>query len=562
MLKLDSKMRYLVIGLFLVALLVVARLGGQTTNRAGAGLLGPSGSEERVALQGSEAAAAPLASPGNGLAVGRSVKNDTSIPLRDIKPVLRPSTRKEPDNENPGALGAVHIAQLDKVVQRTFGTLPGASMPSPATNFEGIDYPGVDCHCVPPDTNGDVGPRNYVQIVNTAFQVFDKRGNSLYGPATINTLFSGFGGVCETRDDGDPIVLYDPLADRWLVSQFTFTLPTYQCIAVSASGDPTGSWYRYAFQTSIRDFPDYPKFGVWPDGYYMTANIFKNGSTYAGPQPYVFERAKMLLGQPAAFQTTPDALGRTVAPILPSDLDGSTPPPAGAPDYFVGFGSPLPLYEYHVNWANPAGSTFGLVASLNVAGFTQLKCPAYRKCVSQPNTNDTLDGLSDRPMFRLAYRNFGTYTTMVVNHTVDAGSGVAAVRWYEIRNPGPGASVYQQGTYAPDSNSRWMGSMAMDRQGNIALGYSVSSSSVFPSIRYTGRLVGDPPGQLPQGEATLYAGTGSQVNSYNRWGDYSAMSVDPSDDCTFWYTNEYYQTTGSFNWKTRVGSFKFPGCHR
>ena len=269
----------------------------------------------------------------------------------------------------------------------------------------------------------------------------------------------------------------------------------------------------------------------------------------------------MLAGQPASFQTTA-ALGRTVTPILPADLDGSTPPPAGAPNYFVGFGSPMPLYQYHVDWSHPASSSFGQVKALNVAGFTELKCPAFSHCISQPNTNDKLDGLSDRPMYRLAYRNFGAFSTMVVNHTVDVGGGQAGVRWYEIRNPGPNATVYQQGTYAPDSNSRWMGSAAMDRVGDIAVGYSAGSANLYASVRYAGRLASDPLGTLSQGEATLYAGTGSQVNSYSRWGDYSMMAVDPSDDCTFWYTQEYYQTTGSFNWKTRIGSFKFASCHR
>jgi hypothetical protein len=264
----------------------------------------------------------------------------------------------------------------------------------------------------------------------------------------------------------------------------------------------------------------------------------------------------MLNGQSATFQTTSAALGSSTNPQLPSDLDGATLPPSGAANPFVEFGSTLKIYKFHVDWTTPSNTTFTNSANLTAAGFTQL-CTTSRNCVPQQGTTQKLDGIGDRLMYRLAYRNFGDHESMVLSHSVSSG-GVAGMRWYEIRNPSTTASIYQQGTYQPDTTWRWMGSVAMDRSGDIALGYSASSSTVYPSIRYTGRLSTDALGTLPQGEATLYAGTGFQ-SGVNRWGDYSNMTVDPTDDCTFWYTQEY-NSSGGWSWATRIGSFKFASC--
>jgi hypothetical protein len=434
-------------------------------------------------------------------------------------------------------------------------------MPTPIRTFEGVNFGTGSCNCAPPDTNGDVGPNHYVQIVNSDFQVFNKTGGSLLGPLPINSIWSGFGGQCQNTNDGDPVVLYDPLADRWLVSQFVASSPFGECIAISQTADPTGAWHRYFFQLTTVDFPDYPKLGVWPDGYYMSEVWFNGGTTYGGPRPYVFDRARMLQGLSASFQTTAGPLGNTVGPLLPADLDGSTPPPAGAPNYFLGTpftGGTLPLYKFHVDWDNPGNSTFTGPTNLAGAAYTAL-CPFTRSCVPQADTTSRLDGIGDRIMFRAAYRNFGDHESLVGNLTVSSG-GVGAIRWYELRGLNGTPSLFQQGTYQPDSTYRWMGSIAMDRDGNIAVGYSASSDSINPQIRYAGRLATDPLGQLSQGEATLFSGTGSQIGTSSRWGDYSMMAVDPSDDCTFWYTQEYYSTTSQFNWRTRIGAFKFPSC--
>lgn len=497
---------------------------------------------------------------GTGIEVGQETHHDLSLPLRDMKPLpVLPSADRHEANENPLILDVSALEQhVDPVAQTEMAP---AAMPAPSLTFDGIAFPGVVCNCAPPDPNGDVGPNHYVQTVNTAFQIWSKTGVSLYGPAAISTVWQGFGGQCETRNDGDPIVLYDPLADRWLISQFTAISPYHECIAVSQSADPTGAWYRYAFQLSTTAFPDYPKFGVWPDGYYMSVNWFNNGLTYGGPRPYVFDRAAMLNGQTATFQTTAGALGSGVRPFLPADLDGSTPPPAGAPNTFVGTPAPggaLPLYRFHVDWATPANSTFTGPLNLAGAAYNRL-CPLSRNCVPQNGTNSKLDAIGDRLMYRAAYRNFGEHESLVTNMTVKYG-GVAAIRWYELRGLNTAPGIYQQGTYRPNAAWRWMGSAAMDGNGNIAVGFSVSSAAFNPQIRYAGRLASDPLNTLARGEALLHAGTGSQVGTGSRWGDYSMLAVDPSDNCTFWYTSEYYSATGQFNWRTRIGTFKFPGC--
>lgn len=452
-------------------------------------------------------------------------------------------------------------------------------MPDPVLSFEGIDNRNRKA---PSDSVGDVGSDHYVQMVNASFAIWDKLGNLLYGPAGIHTLWSGFGGLCETAGRGDPIVLYDALADRWLLSQLAFESdvagrprgPFYECVAISKTVDPTGSWHRYAFLYSQALLNDYPKLAVWPDGYYMSADQF-NAVTgfWAGVGAVVLERDKMLKGLPARMVYFDlGAVEYRYWSLLPSDLDG-LPPPAGTPNFFLNMqdaediGVPtdrLNLWELRVDWQHPASSTFGVGGLpnlvLHTVPFDSNMCLYSRDCIPQPDVSQRVDALSDRVLFRLQYRNFGGFRTMVTNHTVDVDGGDhAGVRWYELRDDGEGWAIHQQGTYAPDRDHRWMGSVAMDAAGNLALGYSVSSPTTYPSIRYAGRLASDPLGQLAQGEAELIAGTGSQTGT-NRWGDYSMMAVDSWDGCTFWYTQQYIETTGSGAWQTRIGSFRFDSC--
>ena len=491
---------------------------------------------------------------------------DVSPALRNVKPIppqMLPG-RRLPENELHRGRTRPGVPLRDPVVQSLLGPL---AMPTPIRNFEGIPnlWGGY-----PSDTNGEAGPNHYVQIVNVGFQIWNKSGVSLYGPADNNTLWAGFGGPCQTSNDGDPIVLYDQLANRWLLTQFALPNfpagPSYQCIAVSQTGDPTGIYYRYAYTTSQTLIEDYPHLGVWPDAYYMTTNQFQ-GNTFAGGGAYAFDRARMIAGQPAAmlyFQT-----GTMYGGQLPSDLDGTTPPPPGSPNYFIemdddafGFATDrLNLFKFHVDWTTPANSTYTGPTAINTAPFDSNLCNYDSDCLPQPGTTQGVDALADRLMFRVAYRNFGDHESLVLNHTVDVnGADHAGIRWYELRSPNGTPTIFQQGTFAPDAADRWVASVAMDRQGNIGVGYNVTSSSIYPSIRYTGRLVTDPPGTLPQGEGTIVTGSGAQTGTAGRWGDYSDITVDPSDDCTFWYTTEYYQTTSPTGWRTRIGSFKFPQC--
>ncbi len=442
-------------------------------------------------------------------------------------------------------------------------SLNDGQTPDPLFTFEAI---GDLNFYTPPDTNGDVGPNHYVQIVNAKFAIYDKSGTLLYGPVDNNTLWDGFGGPCETENDGDPIVLYDDMADRWFITQFApFVSPPLQCVAISTTPDPLGAYYLYAF--SMPDFPDYPKFGVWPDGYYFGTNTGFPNAYYV----HALDRVSMLAGLPAARIS----FGGFANLLLPADADGLIPPPAGYPEYFYTYydeGYPdhpagvdrLAIYEFDVDWVTPANSTFTLVTEIPVAPFNYTVCGFFGPdCIPEPSPGVGLNSLSWWPMVRLQYRNLGEYEAMVSNFTVDLdGTNKAAIRWFELRKSGADPwALQQEGTYAPDASHRWMGSIAMDGSGNIALGYSVSDATVTkPSIRYAVHEYTDPPGTM-QAEAVIMNGNGVNTGPYGRWGDYSAMSVDPSDQCTFWYTNEYHDVDlDSFNWNTRVGVFKVPDC--
>jgi uncharacterized repeat protein (TIGR01451 family) len=512
---------------------------------------------------------APAPAPGSGkrVIVGHSYKNDSSRPVRSLPRSARPvrgfHTEVSP-NPKPASR---HRNALDAVRQ---STRFAPNMPSTTLDFDGIAFPGVGCNCAPPDTNGEVGATQYVQMVNQGFRVFDKNTGAPLTPATdIAALWSGFGGVCELAGDGDPVVMYDQLAGRWLISQFAGTpVPTDECIAVSRTSDATGAWYRYGFHLGT-DFFDYPHLGVWPDAYYMSMNVFNSSATaFLGSQPFAFDRAAMLSGAAATFVTSraPSVFNPNADSILPADLDGSVPPPSGAPEPFLMSGpynSTWPLFRFHVDFVTPANSTFTTGGTLTPAAYTALcVAPWTPACVPEKSPGDKLDGLADRGMFRLAYRNFGGHESLVGNMSVES-NGVAGIRWYEINHATSGApSFVQQSTYQPDTTWRWMGSAAMDGKGNLAVGFSASDSTIFPQIRYAGRLATDPPSTLAQGEQHLFDGAGGQQGTNNRWGDYSDLTVDPVDDCTFWYTQEYYATSGTFNWRTRIGKFTFapPDC--
>jgi hypothetical protein len=438
--------------------------------------------------------------------------------------------------------------------------------PPPAgttVNFDGLgNGGGYTPSAAPPDTNGAVGATQYVQWVNEAFAVYNKTtGARVAGPTNGNQLFQALGAThqCAVTNDGDPIVQYDKTNNRWVLTQFAVTNGTtkgfFQCIAVSQTSDATGAYNVYAYRQP--NFNDYPKFGVWADGYYATYNMF-SGNTFVGARLCAYDRSKMLTGAPAAEQCF--QLGSSFGGVLPADIDGTTAPPAGSPEYFVNFGAnSLNVWKVHADFVTPASSTLTGPTTLAVAAFSEA-CGGGT-CIPQSGTTQQLDSLGDRLMYRLAYRRFADgHEAMVVNHSVAPGTGPASgVRWYELRIAGGTPSVFQQGTYAVDANSRWMGSIAMDKVGDIGLAYSVSGSALQPSIRFTSRAPGDAAGTL-RAETNIIAGTGSQTATLSRWGDYSALTVDPVDDCTFWYTTEYLKTSGTFNWSTRIASFKLAGC--
>jgi hypothetical protein len=506
--------------------------------------------------------------------VTSAVYSDVSGPLSDLVGVSPAAPDEKEKKEKPirslPNMGNA-LTQEDGAVQTAAGPLAGTTN---GLNFAGVgqgDY-GFSDQYAPPDTVGAVGATQYVQWVNTYFAVFNKSTGAIVAgfPKPGNSPWAGFGGGCQTNNDGDPIVQYDKLANRWILTQFSVsTTPYLQCVAVSTSSDATGTYYRYAFSYGNTQFNDYPKLGVWPDGYYISYNIFNNAQTFAGSKVCAFDRAKMLAGDPTATQQC-FQLTSTYGGLLPSDLDGTTAPPAGSPNFFLNFGSnSLRLWKFHVDFANAANSTLAGPTNIAVAAFNAA-CSGGGACIPQPGTSNKLDSLADRLMYRVAYRNRAGVESLLVNHSVSVGTNkktqVTSVRWYELRNPAASTMaagipvVYQQGTLGTtDGIHRWMGSIASDKQGNIALGYSASSSSVNPGIRYTGRLVTDALGTM-QTENTIQAGGGSQTGTLHRWGDYSAMTVDPVDDCTFWYTTEYLKASGSFNWSTRIASFKFPGC--
>jgi len=457
-------------------------------------------------------------------------------------------------NRNKGMFSS---GWVDPLVQHSYKNR-AATQDSTIQNFQGnSNTQGYD----PPDTYGDVGPNDYFGLVNCHFTIYSKTGTALFGPAITSSLWNG---MPHNSNDGDGVVLYDENADRWLVSQFSLPNypngPFYQMIAVSQTPDPTGSWYR--FEYTFTDMPDYPKFGVWPDGYYYTCNRFaSNTLNYNGTGQAAFNRTKMLAGDPSAemvYFTLPAS--NNAWALLPADCDG-TFPPAGTPNYFVyEMDGPdyLGVYEFHVDWTTTSNSTFGNYLQLPVTTFND-----NITGIPQKGTTMTADALSDRLMYRLQFRNFGNHWSMVCNHTVNVGSAVGGVRWYELRKSTGPWSVYQQSTYSPpDGNSRWLASVAMDTVGNIALGFSISSSSMYPAIKYTGRLINDSLNAMTLPENGIYYGTGSNTANDGggvcRWGDYSSLTVDPSDGMTFWYTQQYFTNMGS-NWKTRIASFLLPG---
>ncbi len=497
--------------------------------------------------------------------------------VRRIHPVgpirLEKPEPKEPDTPPPGRPVSDQSLQTG---------LPSSAAPAALNSFAGLDFANWGAGW-PPDPNGDVGPTYYVQAVNTSIGIFDKSSGARVAALTFDSLFGSVptGTPCDSSNQGDPVALYDPIADRWIVADFAWSNyksgAMYECMAVSKSGDPvTGGWYFYAWQVETGGkLPDYPKLGLWPDGIYMSANLFSTtgSGSFQNVQVWAFNRQEMEAGLAAhavTFNLPRTIGGVSLFSLLPSNARVATGlPPAGSPNYFASIWGvyDIRVWKFHVDWTNNANSTFTGPTDVPISAFN-----ASPSSVPESGGNN-VDTLSYRLMMQNQYTNRGGTESLWLTHTVGNGGSpnVAQVRWYQLNVTGGAiaASPSQQATWAPDSKNRFMPSLAVDKNGDMAIGYSVSDSSMSPAIRYAGRLVSDPVNTLGQGETSLIEGSGFQCCKFSdgttntRWGDYSAMTIDP-DGCTFWYTNEYYAnrptTLSQDNWQTRIGSFRFGTC--
>jgi hypothetical protein len=488
------------------------------------------------------------------LITGSAQAQNTNTHVRVIKPLKQDLS--PPFRDMAAASGAYADAPITAGPDGATG-LASPKYLSIVLSFGGMPSTGAYLDA---DPNGAVGTTQYVQWTNVRYAVYNKAtGVVIVPPTSAKSLWSGFGGSCSTTNSGDGLVVFDKVAQRWVITHHAGSWPYLLCFAISATSDASGPYYRYSFQLT-NQFPDWPKVGVWPDAYYITMNLL-NPASFAslGAEVCALARISMLAGSKAATaQCFTTGSANTNYVLEPADLDGVTPPPTGSPNYLLSLNvNSLDFYKFHVDWITPSHSVLTGPIKIPVTRFTNGCNGGY--CVPQLGTTNLLDAVGERLMWRLAYRNFGNHESLIVNHAINNSNGTSVgIRWYEIRSPGTTPSIYQSGTLQPDSAFRTMGSMAMDKMGNMLIGYSKSSASMYPTIAFAGRFATDPLGTL-QPESTLVSGTGAQTGNDYHWGDYTSMTVDPIDDCTLWYTNEYYKTSGTL-WATRIGAFKFNGC--
>lgn len=529
---------------------------------------------------------AQVASP--KVTFNRAAAFDVSPPLRDLRSF---STRLRYDYHLPDEPRSMRVSSSkqqpigDPVEQRAAGSPVSASIGVNVLALTNVDQTG------PPDQNIAVGDTQIVEWINSSYAVFDKTTGALIaGPFEGDSLWFGSNGQqCANNPNPsrDIIIQWDSLNHRWLFA-YNIPAPPYTvCIAVSQTADATGSYYLYQFPLAANQIPDYPKWGIWTNAYYQTTNnyLVHAGLPFTGAYPCAYNSAKMIVGDPSAeqicFQLSSSDFG-----LLPGDIDSATPPPANQDEFFIGGflqganNNALYLYSLHPDFANPSQSTItGNDASqpITVANFEQT-CDGVQygttPCVPELN-GELLRALGDRLMYRFAYSDDPASAHVgptagsvprqhwVVSHSVEVSGGQAGMRWYEFiapqhAVPATSLALFQQGTFAPDSNWRWMGSIARDKAGDMLMGCSLSSSTMYPAVAFTGRVPGDPLGTM-EGEQIMFAGTGAQVNLSGDWGDYSTVRLDPADGCTFWYVNEYYAVTGT-NFDTRLASIKFNTC--
>ena len=460
-------------------------------------------------------------------------------------------------------------------------TEPGSRAPARlVASFDGLGqgFAGPDSGATfrnPSDNSLAVGPNHVVEIVNSRFAVYtrkgalyDTTGRVLRGPVPTNRIFAGFGGRCEPRPNGDAVVRYDQLAKRWLFVMPIFRRdstdarePYSMCYAVTQGEDPLGPYHRYEFKRAL--FPDYPRPAIWIDGYY---NPTSTSDDIIQKHACVADRTRMLEGLPATEQCV---IIDRVGFLNNADIDGTTLPPPGAPNMMMAAGGAqlrrdydddgIYVWQFHVDWDDPAKTRVTGPRKIAVEPYTYLCGGQLTSCVPQPGTARRLDAQGDKLMQRLVYRNFGTHETIVATHSVNTTAGGGGVRWYEFRlDAEREPQLFQQGTFAPDRFYRWMASIGLDRYGNIGVGYSFGGTPHYPGQRFAARLAGDPPGRLTLRETVLVEGQASQESTL-RWEDYTTLAMDPIDDCTFWYVGDYLKA-GQTGYTTRIGAFRLPGC--
>ena len=521
------------------------------------------------------------------VATSHAARVDTSPPLASLRPGnaatdapecddpdgscgVAPDAEQQPQPQPPPAPPVMTTPDGSGAVeQRSPGTREPARL---ITSFDGLGAgfegpQGASTGRNPSDNSLAAGPNHIVQTVNSRLAIFDKQGKVLYGAVPTNTIFKGFGGICEQRLNGDAVVRYEQLAERWLLVMPIFQRiagrpeePYSVCYAVSQTPDPLGAYHRYEFRRKL--FPDYPRPAIWPDGYY---NPTSTGDEVIQKHICITDRTRMLKGEAASEQCI---VIDGVNFLNNADIDGHGLPPAGAPNIMMATGGTqlkkifeddgIYVWKVHVDWDDPKKTTVSEAAKIRVAPYRYLCDGQLTNCVPQPGAARRLDAQGDKLMQRLIYRKIGNRESILAQHSVNTAAGGGGVRWYEFRldkkrNP----VLYQQSTYAPDGLYRWMASMAMDRKGNIGVGYSYGGPEQFPGQRFTGRLANDPKNKLTFRETVLVEGEASQTNAM-RWEDYTTTAMDP-DDCTFWYVGDYVKK-GATNYSTKIGAFRFPGC--
>jgi len=546
-----------------------------------------------------------------------STRHDISLQLSSLLslPVKNGSIKNETESITVMSPGVKHQS-FNSIEQTYFGKKTASKL---VASFDGlgVGFTGPQGSANlrnPSDNSLAVGPDHILQSVNSMMAIFTKKGKRfdntggvLYGPVRTNNVFRGFGGPCERLNNGDAVIRYDQLADRWLIVMPTFrraalrndsltiklpqpgeavklfqpeptppdtstrrptqnrprdTTGSYcMCYAISTSADPLGSYYRYEFKRDL--FPDYPRPTVWPDGYYTTTST---GDEVTERHAYVADRNKMLRGEDATEQSF---IVKDVNFIINADLDGKQLPPIGAPNIMMATGGTqlknitgddgIYVWKYHVDWQNPSKTKLEGPVKIPVAPYQYMGGGQLTKAVPQPGTEQRLDAQGDKIMARLVYRRIGDKQSIVAVHSVNTESGGGGVRWYEFRlNETGDVNLFQQGTYAPEGNYRWMASPAMDKNGNIGIGYSFGGSKDFPGQRFAGRLSKDKPGVLTLKETILINGEAAQTNTL-RWEDYTQTAVDPVDDCTIWYVGDYLKKDAK-SYSTRIGAFRMKGC--